>query len=166
MSSVGERVGTGIGHDEARARLRARFRPWPNIGYRFTNAPGHSADITADGFVVRGLPRLTAAPVMEAVGRWRDRGAEVEVRPMLRTYLPSLLVNSLVIPAVFFVILLLQAGGTTSFGVVARVGVAFIVTLAIVALVAQLLVFGYLVLRNRGRERRELIALVLDVLGP
>lgn len=163
---MGELVGTVISRAEAQERLRARFRPWPNIGYRFSNASGHSADVTADGFVVRGLPRLTATPVMEAVGRWRERGAEVEVRPMFRTYLPSLLVNSLVISTVFLAILLVQAGGARSLDVVFRVGVAFVLILALIALVTQLLVFAYLVVRNRGREGRQLIALTREVLGP
>jgi hypothetical protein len=163
---VGERVATQITREEARERLTARFRPWPNIGYRLSNKPGHSADVTDDGFVVRGLPRLTSTPTIEAVGRWIDRGAEVELRPVVGAYIPAVLVNSVLIALMFVANVAVWTSGAAPLAPVLAALVPFFIVVVGVSLAFHALVLRYLVWRSGDRERRELMTLLRETLGP
>jgi hypothetical protein len=157
-------VATAITADEARARLRSRFRPWPRFGLRWSARRAYAADVGADGFVVRALPRVTGSPLVEAVGQWRpEGGATVEISPIATAYMPLVIMNTFFL-VVAFATVVLSSMRHDILGTIEGVTIACLI-LVTVALIVQFAVIALVEWRAGRREREELVRLVREVLG-
>ncbi|MDO8506581.1 MAG: hypothetical protein Q7S41_03115 [Candidatus Limnocylindria bacterium] len=140
---MGDIVATTISRAEACSRLAARFEPWPRAGLRWSTRGGYAAELSADGFAVRSLPRLTGAGLHEAVGRWRaDGGAEVQVTPIALSGMRGNILGTI---------------EGVSFGGLVLITISLLTQVGIVAL---------LELRSGLAEKDALIAVLREVLGP
>jgi len=162
---VTDLVATAITQQEARARLVARFLPWPRVGLRWSTTPGYGIELDPNGFTVRTLPRLTGSPLYEAVGRWRpEGGASVEIAPMALAYMPLVITNTFFLVVLFATIALSGMRGNV-LGTIE--GVSFFgVLLITVSLLAQLAIVALVEWRSGRAEREALMTTLRDVLGP
>lgn len=162
---MGDIVATTISRAEACSRLAARFEPWPRAGLRWSTRGGYAAELSADGFAVRSLPRLTGAGLHEAVGRWRaDGGAEVEVTPIATAYMPLVIVNTMLLVILFGAIALSGMRGNI-LGTIEGVSFGGLVLITI-SLLTQVGIVALLELRSGLAEKDALIAVLREVLGP
>jgi hypothetical protein len=157
-------VATAIGADEARVRLRSRFRRWPRFGLHWSTRRAYAADVDARGFVVRALPRITGSPMVEAVGRWRDEGgASVEISPIATAYMPLVIMNTVILVVAFGTVVL-SSMRHDILGTIEGVTIAGLILMT-AALLVQIAVIAFVEWRSGRREREELLRLVRDVLG-
>jgi len=157
-------VATAISPEEARARLRSHFRPWPRFGLRWSTRRAYASNVDDGGFVVRALPRLTGSPLVEAVGRWRpDGGATVEIAPIATGYMPLVIMNTFILVVAFGTVVL-SSMRHDILGTIEGVTIAGLI-LVTVALLVQLAVIAVVEWRAGRREREELTRLLREVLG-
>ena len=144
---MSELLATRIPRDEAERRL--------------SDAPG--VQITSDGFIARA-PRDLIAPLFEAVGQWRDLGVIVDVRPRALVYVPIIVVNAVLFVALFGLVAFLGARGDIGF-VIQGIGVGALALFG-VGVIIQLIPIAYLEWRRGPAERRALLAMLREMLGP
>jgi hypothetical protein len=162
---VADVVATAIGREEARARLLARFAPWPRAGLRWSTAPGYAVELDGNGFAVRSLPRLTGSPLYEAVGRWRpEGGAAVEIAPMALAYMPLVIMNTFFLVVLFGTVVLSGMRGNV-LGTIEGVTFFGVILLTIV-LLAQFAIVALLEWRSGPAEQAALLSALREVLGP
>jgi len=162
---VTDLVATAISQEEARARLLARFAPWPRVGLRWSMTPGYGIELDAGGFTVRSLPRLTGSPLYEAVGQWRpEGGASVEIAPMALAYMPLVITNTFLLVVLYGTIALSGMRGNI-LGTIE--GVSFFgVVLITISLLAQLAIVALVEWRSGRTERDALMTALREALGP
>ena len=144
---MSEVLATRIGRDEAERRL--------------AGAPG--VHVTPEGFVARA-PREVIAPLFEAVGEWRDPGVIVDLRPRALVYVPIIVVNAVLFVALFGLVAFLGARGDIGF-VIQGIGVGALALFG-VGVIVQFVPIAYLEWRHGPAQRRALLAMLRERLGP
>ena len=144
---MSELLATRIPRDEAERRLSGA------TGIR----------LTTHGFVARA-PRDVVAPLFEAVGEWRDRGVLVDLRPRALVYVPIIVVNAVLFVGIFGLVAFLGARGDIGF-VIQGIGVGALALFGI-GVIVQFVPIAYLEWRHGPAQRRALLAMLRDTLGP
>ena len=144
---MSELLATRIPRDEAERRL--------------SEAPG--IHLTRDGFVARATHERLA-PLFEAVGEWRDGGVAVDVRPRALVYVPIIVVNAVLFVAIFGLVDFFGSRGDIGF-VIQGIGVGALALFGI-GVIVQLVPIAYLEWRHGPTQRRALLAMLRDTLGP
>ena len=144
---MSELLATRITRDEAERRL--------------ASAPG--VRLTREGFVAHG-PRRRMGPLFEAIGEWRDRGVAVEVRPRALVFVPVVVVNAVLFVALFGLVAFLGARGDIGF-VIQGIGVGALALFGI-GVIVQFIPIAYLEWRHGPAQRRAILAMLRETLGP
>lgn len=144
---MSELLATRIGRGEAERRLAGA------AGVRFTS----------DGFVALA-PRRVVAPLFEAVGEWRERGVVVDLRPRALVFVPMIVVNAVLFVAIFGLVAFFGARGDIGF-VIQGIGVGALALFGI-GVIAQFVPIAYLEWRYGPEQRRALLAMLRETLGP
>ena len=104
------------------------------------------------------------APLFEAVGEWRERGVVVDLRPRALVFVPMIVVNAVLFVAIFGLVAFFGARGDIGF-VIQGIGVGALALFGI-GVIAQFVPIAYLEWRYGPEQRRALLAMLRETLGP